>query len=97
MGLQVGGEKQTYFQTRDSSFEYHNSEPIFCIDNQGTSLTYGKDYTAYPGRNYTSGIALRLIKFITRGKDGKNILEAIKIHPRLYPTSICQRLVERYH
>ncbi|MCP4358438.1 MAG: ABC transporter permease subunit [Chloroflexi bacterium] len=66
LGLQVGGQANTYFQNRKHAFERLLSEPELAID--GTALTPGVDFAAYPGRNMTDGEANASITVVGLGE-----------------------------
>jgi len=83
IGLQAGGEKQSYFQIRKRSFERLLSEPILYFEDNRPALVYGKDFAAYRGRNMTAGMAVSPVRFIALGKDAANTSRFASSYPKL--------------
>jgi hypothetical protein len=68
LGIQPAGEARTYFQTRKRSFEKLDSVPIITLNDGDFHPVYGSDFSAYPGRNMTAGMAVAPVRVITLGK-----------------------------
>ncbi len=68
LGLQAGGEKNSYFYTRYHAFERLNEIPTLAIADEGPTLVYGRDFAAYPGYLATDGQAAGPVRFVGLGQ-----------------------------
>jgi len=67
-GLQSAGESNSYFQTRNHSFERIDPIPQFDIYDGASAPIFHQDYAAYPGRNMSLGEADTTIRILTLGE-----------------------------
>jgi len=68
LGLQIGGQKNTYFQERKHSFMQLESDPLFSIHDGGADPVLGEDFAAYPGLDMNSGAISGPIRFVGLGQ-----------------------------
>ncbi len=69
-GIQAAGEKFSYFQTRDRSYEILDSVPEFEIVDETPALapSYGQDYAEYAGYYRDMGSITGRVRFLAMGE-----------------------------
>ncbi|HET6445040.1 MAG TPA: ABC transporter permease subunit [candidate division Zixibacteria bacterium] len=68
LGLQAGGQKDTFFQERRHSYMQLESDPLLAIHDGGPEPVLGEDYAAYPGRAMNDGAISGPIRFVGLGQ-----------------------------
>jgi peptide/nickel transport system permease protein len=68
LGLQSGGQEDSYFQERSRSFGYLEAAPAFVIEDGGAPPTYREDYAVYPGLYVSAGQAQGPVRFVGLGQ-----------------------------
>jgi len=68
LGLQAGGQKNTFFQERKHSYAQLETDPLFIIHDGAQEPVLGADYAAYPGLALNDGAIRGPITFIGLGQ-----------------------------
>jgi peptide/nickel transport system permease protein len=68
LGLQSGGQEDSYFQERSRSFGYLEAAPTFAIEDGGATPVYHEDYAVYPGLYVSAGQAQGAVRFVGLGQ-----------------------------
>jgi peptide/nickel transport system permease protein len=68
IGLQAAGEKYSYYQYRERSYETLETPPSFVINDGGRALVYGQDFAEFPGIERNMGIGMGNVRFIAFGE-----------------------------
>ena len=68
LGLQSGGQEDSYFQERSRSFGYLEAAPTLAVEDGGPAPVYRQDYAAYPGLYLSAGQAQGPVRFVGLGQ-----------------------------